>query len=48
MGIAISGHERHVQEYTGKAINDGVSLTNVPRRTATYDVVSACVSFAVG
>jgi hypothetical protein len=29
------------KNYTKKAINDAVSLINAPRRTATYDVVSA-------
>jgi hypothetical protein len=29
------------KKYTKKAINDAVSLINAPRRTATYDVVSA-------
>lgn len=29
------------KKYTRKAINDAVSLTNAPRRTATYDVVPA-------
>lgn len=29
------------KKYTRKAINDTVPLANAPRRTATYDVVSA-------